>query len=98
MNRRGFFSLVGKLLAVGSAIGIDPRLLRPVKAALVEDIIYIDAAREDLTVILPPAEVGKTVVLHRIDDSTHVVTVVCPTSQPVNMKLPPMRFPSKTDD
>ena len=98
MNRRGFFSLVGKLLAVGTAIGVDPRLLRPVKAALAEDTIYIDASRGPLTITLPPAEVGKTVVLHRIDDSTHLVTIVCPTSQPVNMRLAPMRFPRQWDE
>jgi hypothetical protein len=31
MNRRGFFSLVGKLVAVGAALKIHPRILAPVR-------------------------------------------------------------------
>lgn len=38
MNRRGFFGLLGKLLAVGAAIGVAPELLSPVQNALPETI------------------------------------------------------------
>lgn len=36
MNRRGFFGLAGKLLAVGTAMGVSPGLLLPVKKKLEE--------------------------------------------------------------
>ena len=34
MNRRGFFGLVGKLLAVGAAMGVAPSLLEPIEGAV----------------------------------------------------------------
>lgn len=34
MNRRGFFGLLGKLIAVGATLGISPEILAPVQAAL----------------------------------------------------------------
>lgn len=37
MNRRGFLGLLGKLVAVGTAMGVAPGLLKPVKSWLVVD-------------------------------------------------------------
>jgi hypothetical protein len=36
MNRRGFFGMMGKLLAVGTAIGVSPKLLAPMEEKLEE--------------------------------------------------------------
>lgn len=43
MNRRGFFRLLGGVVAVGAAIGIHPKLLSPIKKALPSDgPIHVD--------------------------------------------------------
>jgi hypothetical protein len=46
MNRRGFFGLLGKLLAVGTAMSVAPELLAPVKA-LTDDELCIEADKID---------------------------------------------------
>lgn len=41
MNRRGFFGLLGKLLAVGTAMSVSPKLLAPLKAVVVVDPVVV---------------------------------------------------------
>lgn len=36
MNRRSFFGLIGKAVAVGIAIGVSPKLLAPVKTVMLK--------------------------------------------------------------
>lgn len=36
MKRRGFLGLLGKLLAVGGALGVAPEILEPVQARIVK--------------------------------------------------------------
>ena len=42
MNRRGFFGLLGKLVAVGVAMNVAPELLEPVKAVVRKECLYYD--------------------------------------------------------
>lgn len=37
MNRRGFLGMLGKLVAVGVAMGVAPKLMKPVSKFLVVD-------------------------------------------------------------
>jgi hypothetical protein len=76
MNRRGFLGLIAKLLAVGTAIGIDPTLLKPVA-----HFLFVDASAGPITIRLPAAmRFGKVFVIKKADPSANVVVVQSPDS------------------
>ena len=51
MNRRSFFGIVGKLCAVGTAVGVAPALLEPIQSVVQKYMpMYYDAAAHKLYV------------------------------------------------
>jgi hypothetical protein len=48
MNRRGFLGLLGKLVGVGTAIGVHPALLAPLEAAVSPRKLTAEEAREEI--------------------------------------------------
>lgn len=69
MNRRAFLGLAGKLVELSAAIGVDPRLLRPV-----ERMIGVTGGLTT-TIILPVATPGRVFVIRKTDPKGNVVII-----------------------
>jgi len=70
MNRRGFFGLLGKLAAVGTAMSVHPALLEP----FAKHILFVDSTMGPVTITLPPVSRRINYIIRHVKGS-HPVTI-----------------------